>query len=193
MVDAEFLDYHVNKSTVGFYFHLGKKLLDVLVLSDQSRLQVPIKRGVNTNEKLVLVAKNLGEDEERHGSVTFLLESYFGEASAHPVEIGRPYTQWITLFDHPDDDVYDGILLENDEEVPRVQIEFTVTYATADARSSTADPAKRAVAKDNDQARGKDRSPANARKDSAKGDVNNMTQKVGQNLKDRTSQARASN
>jgi hypothetical protein len=27
---------------------------------------------------LVLVAKNLGEDEERHGSVTFLLDNYFG-------------------------------------------------------------------------------------------------------------------
>lgn len=171
LLDAEFLDYHVNKSTVGFYFHLGKKLLDVLVLSDQSRLQIPLKKGANTNEKLVLVAKNLGEDEERHGSVTFLLDSYFGDSSANPVEIGRPYTQWITLFDHPDDDVYDGILLENDEEVPRVHIEFTVNYAVsaADARASAAD--KRGVT----EARGKDRSPANARKDSAKGDANNMT------------------
>jgi hypothetical protein len=43
------------------------------------------------------------------------------------IQIGRSYTQWITLFDHPDDDVYDGILLENDEEVPRVQLEFVVT------------------------------------------------------------------
>jgi hypothetical protein len=34
ILDAEFIDGYVNKSTVGFYFHLGKKLLDVLVLSD---------------------------------------------------------------------------------------------------------------------------------------------------------------
>ena len=76
IIDAEFLDFHVNKSTVGFYFHIGKKLLDVLVLSDQSKLKIPIKR--NAQEKLVLLAKNLGEDEERHGSVTILLENYFG-------------------------------------------------------------------------------------------------------------------
>lgn len=75
ILDAEFMDSTVNKSTVGFYFHLGKKLLDVLVLSDQSKLKIPLKKGV---EKLVLVAKNLGEDEERHGSVTLLIEQYFG-------------------------------------------------------------------------------------------------------------------
>jgi len=106
----------VNKSTVGFYFHLGKKLLDVLVLSDQSRLKIPIKK--NTPEKLVLVAKNLGEDEDRHGSVTFLLDNYFGHQAE--IELGKSYVQWITLFDHPDDDIYDGILQEDDEEVPRV-------------------------------------------------------------------------
>lgn len=66
----------------------------------------------------MLVAKNLGEDEERHGSVTILLEQYFGVQSE--IELGKSYVQWITLFDHPDDDIYDGILQEDDEEVPRV-------------------------------------------------------------------------
>lgn len=36
------------------------------------------------------------------------------------------FVQWITLFDHPDDDLYDGDLGDDDEEVPRVKIEFTV-------------------------------------------------------------------
>lgn len=76
-------------------------------------------------------------------------------------------------------------MLENDEEVPRVHIEFTVNYSTiasaSDTRASAAD--KKGVT----DARAKDRSPANARKDSAKGDANNVTQKVGQNLKERTS------
>lgn len=30
------------------------------------------------------------------------------------------FRQWITLFDHIDDDEYDGDLCENDEEYPRV-------------------------------------------------------------------------
>ena len=33
------------------------------------------------------------------------------------------------MFDHPDDDIYDGILTENDEEVPRIKIEFIVQDA----------------------------------------------------------------
>ena len=56
--------------------HIGKKLLDVLVLSDQSKLKVPIKKG--SLEKLVIVAKNLGEDEEKHGSVSIPIDHYFG-------------------------------------------------------------------------------------------------------------------
>ena len=56
---------------MGFYFHVGKKLQDVLVLSDQSCLRIPVKKG--HDEKLVIVAKSLGEDEERHGSVSFQL------------------------------------------------------------------------------------------------------------------------
>ena len=58
--------------------------------------------------------------------------------------------QWITLFDHPDDDIYDGLLNENDEEVPRIQFEFVIdeidakkpapsnTDFTAKARPATA-------------------------------------------------------
>jgi hypothetical protein len=36
------------------------------------------------------------------------------------------YTQWITFFDHPDDDIYDGVLNEDDEEIPRIRLEFSV-------------------------------------------------------------------
>ena len=66
------MDFHVNKSTVGFYVHLGKKLLDVLVLQNQDKIRVPIK--ASGLDKLVVVAKSLGEEEERHGSVTVPLE-----------------------------------------------------------------------------------------------------------------------
>lgn len=71
------------------------------------------------------MAKSLGEDEHRHGSVSFQLEHYFGVGSTESVP-GQRYKQWVTLFDHPDDDVYDGILGEDDDEVPRVLLEFVV-------------------------------------------------------------------
>jgi hypothetical protein len=34
------------------------------------------------------------------------------------------YTQWITLFEHEDDDEYDGEMGINDEEDPRVKVRF---------------------------------------------------------------------
>ena len=121
------MDSHVNKQTVGFYVHLGKKLLDVLVLKDQSKLKVPVKKG--SLDKLVVVARGLGEDEEKHGSVSIGIDSYFGEDSG--VVFGQQNAQWITFFDHPDDDQYDGILGEDDEEVPRMLIEFVVEESEA--------------------------------------------------------------
>jgi hypothetical protein len=46
VLDAEFLpEQRVNKNTEGFYIHLGKKLQDVLVLSDPSILRVALKNG----------------------------------------------------------------------------------------------------------------------------------------------------
>jgi hypothetical protein len=129
ILDAQFApEQAVNKSTVGFYFHLGKKLQDVLVLSDQSKLRIPVKRG--SDERLVIVAKSLGEDELRHGSVSFLIEHYFGTAAPDVVP-GQRYTQWVTVFDHPDDDVYDGVLGEDDDEVPRIRVEFFVEDAAS--------------------------------------------------------------
>jgi len=131
-LDAEFLDKYVNKQTVGFYINVGKKLLDVLVLKDQSRLKVPVKKG--SLERLVIIARNLGEDEELHGSVSIELDNYFGENGQ--VQLGTPYVQYITLFDHPDDDQYDGVLGTDDEEVPRVQIEFVVEEAGTEPKVS---------------------------------------------------------
>ncbi len=90
---------------------------------------MPIKRsGVTPEEKLVVVVKSLGEDEERYGSVTFLLQTYFSSNASELVP-GQRYVNWVTLFDHPDDDIYDGIIGEDDDELPRIQMEFVVTEA----------------------------------------------------------------
>lgn len=37
------------------------------------------------------------------------------------------YKQWITLFDDPEDDEYDGDLEENDEDHPKILISFAIT------------------------------------------------------------------
>jgi hypothetical protein len=74
------------------------------------------------------------------------------------------------MFDHPDDDVYDGILLENDEEVPRVQLEFIVEEVVE--ATNKRDRNSEVANKNN---KDKDKSPVNPRRDSSKTTPNNMT------------------
>ena len=56
---------------------------------------------------------------------------------------GQRYIQWITVFDHPDDDVYDGVLGEDDEETPRIRLEIAVEDGGAITGST---PNKSAIA-----------------------------------------------
>ena len=76
---------------------------------------------------MVISAKNL-QTEERHGSVSFVLETYFSSGNPE-VEVGRIYRQWVTLFDHPDDDVFDGLIGEDDDELPRILLEIIIEEA----------------------------------------------------------------
>ena len=39
----------------------------------------------------------------------------------------KKYTQWITLFDEPEDDEFDGDLEEDDEDLPRIHCTFSIT------------------------------------------------------------------
>ncbi len=64
------------------------------------------------------------------GSISF--PSYLFLQS--PLKQAKKY--WITLFDYIEDDVYDGDLTENDEETPRVLIQYKLTNEAATARKS---------------------------------------------------------
>ena len=92
VIDAEFQpDQRVtNKQTIGFYIHLGKKLQDVLVIGQAAQsVRIPIRRGGAASEdRMVLVAKSLGDDDQSYGSVSVLLEQYFSSLSQDAV-VGR--------------------------------------------------------------------------------------------------------
>ena len=64
------------------------------------------------------------------GSISF--PSYLFLQS--PLKQAKKY--WITLFDYIEDDVYDGDLTENDEERPRILIQYKLTNEAASARRS---------------------------------------------------------
>ena len=97
--------------------------MDVLVMSassgnQQNTVKVPLTS--HSHEKVVLVVKSLGRDEYKVGSISIHQDTFLvaGESK---------HRQWITLFDHLDDDEYDGDMGENDDEVPRVQCSFQIT------------------------------------------------------------------
>ena len=74
----------------------------------------------DTSKKLQVIVKRVGvEDAQRFGSVSFHLKKL---ASG----VGNTYMQWVTLFDDMHDDMYDGQLGEDDWELPRILIEYSV-------------------------------------------------------------------
>jgi hypothetical protein len=63
--------------------------------------------------------KSLGRDEFKVGSIS-IPQGIFLTAGE------SKHRQWITLFDHLDDDEYDGEMGENDDETPRVLFTFNI-------------------------------------------------------------------
>ena len=111
---------HIQKSDLGFYIYIGHKLLDVLVLTPGSMsnpVKVPLSSTISA-EKILIVTKTIG-DEFNVGSVSI---------PQHIVLNGglNSYTQWITMFEHRDDDEYDGQMGIHDEEDPKILVNFVI-------------------------------------------------------------------
>ena len=56
---------------------------------------------------------------------------------------------WVTLFESPDDDEYDGVMGCNDYEDPRVLLTFTVEQQVPSKSPSTASTHRRTKTADN--------------------------------------------
>jgi hypothetical protein len=111
-------------------------------------VKIPLSPTISS-EKIVIITKTLGQDEEQVGSVSI---------PQHIVQNGGvgSFTQWITLFEHHDDDEYDGMMGVQDEEEPRVQVNFVI------GKNATATPVATSAAKRQERAKNNtsDRSPA---------------------------------
>ena len=59
--------------------------------------------------------------KDLYGTISFSKDSDFGQ-------IGQEWNQWVTLFDDPSDDLFDGELGEDDEDVPRIHLTFKLIY-----------------------------------------------------------------
>lgn len=88
----------------------------------QSQSQVKINLTPETPEKVIIVVKTVkdaGRDSVKVGSISIPQDLFVNSGDSKHV-------QWITLFDHLDDDEYDGDFTESDEEMPRVKFMFVI-------------------------------------------------------------------
>lgn len=114
---------HIDKEQIGFFVSQGGRLQDVLVIAQtsapQMAVRVPLSAPGEPQDKIVVIAKQVGQGEVKVGSVSLPQELFLSCGESE-------YKQWITLFDHLDDDDYDGDFGDNDEETPRVLFKFRV-------------------------------------------------------------------
>lgn len=99
---------------------LGSKILDTLsALEPDKEVIVPLSNQLS-EDKVIFVCTSstkLADNTFQVGSVSIPQQIIFngGEGA---------YTQWITLFEHEDDDEYDGEMGLDDDEDPRIKIRF---------------------------------------------------------------------
>ena len=111
-----------DKEEVGFYTYRNMKFVDCSDLEEPHTIMVPL-RNAKPQEVVRVIVQNQ-DDDEFFGSISVPLKKYFlGEG----VEKNHEYKQWITLFDDPEDDEYDGDFEVDDEDHPKIQVSFAIT------------------------------------------------------------------
>lgn len=93
---------------------LDTKLVEIVNLSFQENLVlVPLK---SPKQHLQLIFKRKS-DPEILGCISIVFDSFTG------LDFGI-YSQWLTLFDDPEDDIFDGDIGQDDLECPRAYVTF---------------------------------------------------------------------
>jgi len=116
------------KDVVGYVF-LGEKCIDCVQLSSaglegqEAGLQTRTKKVkiplFSLQEHCQIILKRVGSERERFGSISFSLKKL-------AAGMGSTFCHWVTLFDSLDDDAFDGALGQDDYDLPRVLLEYSV-------------------------------------------------------------------
>ena len=111
---------HVLKKDVKIKVSLGRKLIDTLSMTDPSKeVIVPLSQKIS-EDKIVIACHTtvaLADGTFSLGSVSIPQQIIYNGGL-------DTYTQWITLFEHDDDDEYDGEMGIDDDEDPRISVRF---------------------------------------------------------------------
>jgi hypothetical protein len=115
-------------SRIGCFVQYAGSFLDVLMIQEGAHTIKPdnikFKLDDDPNDqdpKVVLIIKDIQNDEPYVGSVSIARSNFLDG------QINQPHKMWITLFDDQGDDEYDGAMGLNDDEDPRVLMEFIIS------------------------------------------------------------------
>lgn len=135
---------------LGCFVQYQDRFLDAIMIHDGGQPVKPdsitftLDEGAaGTDPRVVLICKDIASDQPFAGSVS-IARSILLEGN-----LDQTYNMWVTLFDDPTDDEYDGALGVQDDEEPRVRFEFTVSQVPAPkpVEPTVAQPAKKTEAK----------------------------------------------
>ena len=98
------------------YLINGDQQFDCLVLGEPRQTSQIAINSLKSHVRLEV--KSMGKLERRHGSISFPSDILVGAAKK------KLNSHWITLFDDPQDDEYDGDFTEDDPEMPMVLFQF---------------------------------------------------------------------
>jgi chromosome segregation ATPase len=116
VADIQIEGQSVENSNTGCFIALNGTDLDCIIVDDTDhRLVLDL---ADTKGVLRVLVKGLVGDQ-LIGSISFLASTF------HTNAVKKTKECWVTLFDHQDDDLYDGDFAENDSELPRIKISFT--------------------------------------------------------------------
>jgi hypothetical protein len=100
---------HIPKHLLWLQVWLDDKLQSQFSLNE-SHHPVEVHLSQNEEQRVILEVKTMEGEEELLGTIAITSDVFFAGGE------NKDYDQWITLFDHPDDNLYDGEMGLNDDE-----------------------------------------------------------------------------
>ena len=101
----------INLSNISFLVCINLDCIESCKYSAAKAAKVDMKILEDSSIRVMVM-----NGEDLYGCISFDKETDFTDCQ------GQEISQWITLFDDAEDDVYDGTLGEDDEEGPRVLV-----------------------------------------------------------------------
>lgn len=116
VLDIEVANQTLEKGQIGCFISSNGQDIDCIIVDDTDHRLV---LDLSDATAIIRVTVKALSDDTQLGSVSFEPSNFINNADKSTKEV------WVTLFDHIDDDLYDGNFSEDDPDLPRIRVSFT--------------------------------------------------------------------